>query len=259
MIPDDTPDITGKHIAVWFSCGAASAVAAKLTLSKYGNSNKISIINNPIKEEHHDNQRFLLDVQDWLGQEILISTRSKYPSQSCEEVWSDRRFMSGPLGAPCTQELKKKARQEWENINLPDYTVLGFTSEETSRADRFRLTERDTLLTPLIESGLNKEDCFLILQQAGIALPEIYGLGYPNANCIGCVKATSATYWSLVRDTFPEVFESRSIQSRQIGAKLVRYKGKRMFLDELPNGAKGRSLKNYNFECGIFCEEKEDL
>lgn len=27
--------IEGKHIAVWFSCGAASAVAAKITLEKY--------------------------------------------------------------------------------------------------------------------------------------------------------------------------------------------------------------------------------
>jgi hypothetical protein len=111
--------ITGKHIAVWFSCGAASAVAAKLTLSRYGKTNKVSIINNPIKEEHSDNQRFLVDVEKWLGQKIEVAVRSKYPDQSCEEVWADRRFMSGPLGAPCTQELKKKARQEWENLNFP--------------------------------------------------------------------------------------------------------------------------------------------
>jgi len=255
----DDEVITGKHIAVWFSCGAASAVAAKLTLLRYGKTNKVSVINNPIKEEHSDNQRFLVDVEKWLGQKIEVAVRSKYPDQSCEEVWADRRFMSGPLGAPCTQELKKKARQEWENLNFPDYTVLGFTSEETGRADRFRLTERDTLLTPLIEAKLTKEDCFRVIQEAGIDLPEIYKLGYPNANCIGCVKAGSATYWNLVRDTFPDVFESRSVQSRQIGSKLVYYKGKRIFLDELPEDAKGRSLKNYNFECGIFCEEKEKL
>lgn len=54
--------IEGKHVAVWFSCGAASAVAAKLTLDKYGSTNRVSIINNPIQEEHEDNQRFLSDV-----------------------------------------------------------------------------------------------------------------------------------------------------------------------------------------------------
>lgn len=247
--------ISGKHIAVWFSCGAASAVAAKLTVLKYGDTNKVSIINNPIKEEHEDNQRFLKDVEKWIGVDITFAVRSKYPDQSCEEVWSDRKFMSGPMGAPCTLELKKKARQEWEAINKPDYTVLGFTAEETKRAERFKLTERDTLLTPLIDGNFTKEDCFSIIQSAGIELPAIYKMGYPNANCIGCVKAGSVTYWNLVKETFPDVFEKRAKQSREIGSKLVYYKGERIFLDEIPEGATGRSLKNYNFECGLFCEE----
>lgn len=245
-----------KHIAVWFSCGAASAVAAKLALNKYGEANKISIVNNPIKEEHEDNQRFLRDVEQWLGHEITFATRSKYPEQSCQDVWDDRKYMSGVAGAPCTMELKKISRQEWEHVHKPDYTVLGFTAEETKRADRFRLTERDTLLTPLIDEGYNKQDCFNVLVEAGIDLPYIYKLGFPNANCIGCVKATSPTYWNLVRKEFPEVFDQRANTSRRIGCKLTYYKGKRMYLDELPVDAKGRKLKDYDFECGIFCEEK---
>ena len=55
-----------KHIAVWFSCGAASAVAAKKTLELYPDA-KVSILNNPIKEEDDDNRRFLRDVETWLG------------------------------------------------------------------------------------------------------------------------------------------------------------------------------------------------
>lgn len=54
-------------IAVWFSCGAANAVAAKKTIEKYGKKQEVRIINNPIKEEHPDNQRFLKDVEKWLG------------------------------------------------------------------------------------------------------------------------------------------------------------------------------------------------
>lgn len=133
--------MNNQTIAVWFSCGAASAVAAKLTLDLYGKDNLVKIVNNPIREEHEDNQRFLKDVENWLDHPIEFAVRSKYPNQSCEEVWEDRRFMSGPMGAPCTLELKKKARQEWEVSNKPDYTVLGFTAEEVKRADRFRLTE----------------------------------------------------------------------------------------------------------------------
>jgi hypothetical protein len=52
----------GETIVVWFSCGAASAVAAKKTIELYGETNIIRIVNNPIKEEHEDNQRFLKDV-----------------------------------------------------------------------------------------------------------------------------------------------------------------------------------------------------
>jgi len=245
-----------KHIAVWFSCGAASAVAAKLTLEKYGKDNKVSVVNNPIKEEHSDNQRFLKDVEEWLDHPIQSAVNPKFEDYSCETVWKQRRFMCGPTGAPCTQELKKRARQAWESVFLPDYTVLGFTAEEKHRAERFRLTERETLLTPLIDDGLTKQDCFNIVSAAGIDLPEIYKLGFPNANCIGCVKASSSTYWNLVRKAFPNVFEERASLSREIGAKLAWYKGKRIYLDELPENAKGRSLKNYDFECGIFCEEK---
>ena len=35
-------------IVVWFSCGAASAVAAKLAVEKYGHQN-VTIVNTPIK------------------------------------------------------------------------------------------------------------------------------------------------------------------------------------------------------------------
>lgn len=37
--------------------------------------------------------------------------------------------------------------------------------------------------------------------------------------------------------------------------KLVRYSGKRIFLEELDPTAKGNRMKNLDFECGIFCEE----
>lgn len=60
-----------ETIAVWFSCGAASVVAAKLTIEKYRNSHNVIIINNPIKEEDEDNRRFLNDVSKWIGQSIL--------------------------------------------------------------------------------------------------------------------------------------------------------------------------------------------
>lgn len=241
-------------IVVWFSSGAASAVAAKKTIEIYGDQHNIRIVNNPVKEEHEDNKRFLKDVENWIGKEIEFATNTKYPSCSCVDVWEDRNFMSSPQGAPCTSELKMMARKKFEKRNNVDAHVLGFTFEEKDRHDNFVNRQKRIVLPVLIDSHITKPECFVILANAGIELPEIYKKGFPNANCIGCVKATSPTYWNLVRKEFPEVFEDRAEQSREIGAKLCKYKGSRIYLDELPEDAKGRDLKDMYFECGIFCK-----
>lgn len=246
-------------IAVWFSCGAASAVAAKKTIEKYGSVHTVRVLNNPVIEEDEDNRRFLKDIEKWIGIEIESVVSARYPDQSAVSVWDKRKFMSGPMGAPCTLELKKYARQDWEKNNSCDWHVLGFTLDEKKRHDRFVLTERSNVIPVLIDERITKARCFSILESAGIKLPRIYSMGYPNANCIGCVKATSATYWSHVKQMHPDVFAARAEQSRRIGARLVRHQGKRLFLDELPDGAKGRSMKTMDFECGIFCEEKQNV
>ncbi len=100
--------MTKPVIVVWFSCGAASAVAAKKTIEFYGSTHSIRIVNNPIKEEDADNLRFLKDVEGWLGYSIEFATHPKYPDSSCVDVWEDKQFMSSPYGAPCTSILKKK-------------------------------------------------------------------------------------------------------------------------------------------------------
>ena len=240
-------------IAVWFSCGAASAAALKLTVDKYGVDN-VYAVNNPVIEEHHDNKRFAEDVANWVGIDIQYAINSKYPLASVVDVFDRRKGMAFPHGAPCTVELKKRARQEWEQSNPVDWHVLGFTVDERNRHDRFVMTERDNVLPILIDANMTKNDCADLIRAAGVKLPEIYGRGFPNANCIGCVKATSPTYWNLVRQEFPEVFDQRAEQSRRLGAKLVRVKNERIFLDELDPKVKGRPLKTMP-DCGLFCEE----
>lgn len=185
----------GEFIAVWFSCGAASAVAAKKTIEKYGDRCTVTVINNPVKEEDEDNRRFLGDVEKWLGQPIVQAINPKYPSCSIVDVWNKRKYIGGIAGAPCTFELKKRARQIWEQENKVDWHVLGFTYDEQKRAERFRKGERENLLAILVDEKIRKDDCFRILFASDIEPPRIYKQGYPNANCIGCCKATSPTYW----------------------------------------------------------------
>lgn len=242
----------GDVIAVWFSCGAASAVALLMTKRLYPQC-KIIALNNPVAEEGEDNRRFLRDVESWLGLAVEEVIHPDYPSCSAVEVWERNSFMSGPKGAPCTRLLKIAARLKWQEHNKTDWIVMGFTAEEEER--HHDMVERGVanLLPVLIEAGITKGDCYRIISEAGIQLPEAYLLGYPNANCRGCVKATSPTYWNHVRKVDPEVFSARAEQSRRIGAKLVRVGGVRIFLDELDPSAQGRPMKDMDFECGIFC------
>lgn len=245
----------GDKIDVWFSCGAASAVALQQTLERYGDFCEIRVLNNPIAEEDEDNVRFLHDVESWLGVTVISVRNPEFPSNSAVDVWEKRKFMAGIGGAPCTMKLKREARQLWEADNPADWLVLGFTADEQKRHDNFVWTERGNVLPVLIEAGITKDDCYQIVTDAGLILPRMYLWGYPNANCPGCVKATSPTYWNHVRVIHPEVFAARAEQSRRLGVKLVRHKGKRIFLDELPPDAKGQPLKGMKMpECGLFCE-----
>lgn len=243
------------RIVVWFSNGAASAVAWREAVRRYGDICEVVAVNNPVSEEDPDNKRFAKDVAEWIGSEIVFWSNPKFPHGSAVKVWDQVKAMSFVKGAPCTDRLKKAARQDYESKHRVDWHVFGFTADEQSRHDRFVLTERDNVLPVLIDAGITKDDCYRIIQEAGLTLPLVYSLGYPNANCIGCVKATSPTYWNHVRKVHPEVFEERSEQSRRLGARLARYKGQRIFLDELPVDAKGRVMKTMQVECGIFCEE----
>jgi hypothetical protein len=249
------PVDASKTIAVWFSCGVASAVTALKTLEKYSGQYNVRIVNNPVIEEDEDNLRFKADIEKLLGVKIETAINKDYPSCSAVDVWEHQRFMSSPYGAPCTDLLKKEARRQWEQANNPMHHVLGFTADEKKRHERFVQSERE-ILPVLINENLTKQDCFEIIAREGIGRPRIYELGHPNANCIGCVKSKSPTYWNLVRRTHPNVFAHRMEQSRSIGARLVEVKGVRIFLDELDPNAKGRPIKSMDFECGIFCEER---
>lgn len=246
----------GDVIVVWFSNGAASAIAWQETLRRYGDRCDVRAVNNPVVEEDPDNLRFGAAVSEWLGRPLIEHVNPQWPTASAEDVWRKERAMNFVFGAPCTRAVKKGARQDYERHNRVDWHVLGFTADEKCRYDRFVLTERSNVLPVLIEAGLTKQDCMDRLVAAGVAPPRVYAEGYPNANCIGCVKSQSPTYWNLVRRTRPDVFEARAKLSRELGVRLVKHKGERIFLDDLPADAKGRDLKTMTIECGIFCEER---
>lgn len=210
----------------WFSCGAASAIATKL-------SNPDVVAYCETGSEDADNKRFMADCITWFGKQITILKNPEF--NSTWDVWEKRKYLAGISGAPCTGELKVKPRLEFQ---LPgDIHVFGYTadSHDMQRAETLRENWPNLIIeTPLIERGITKAACLAMLQTMGIKEPRTYAMGFPNANCLPCVKATSAAYWALVRIHFRSEFDRMVQLSRSLDVRLARLNGERVFIDEIP-------------------------
>lgn len=237
---------------MWYSDGAASAVAAKLAREKYGDR-CIVVKCDTTADEHPDNVRFRRDVEAWVGCEVQLIRSPDYAG--IDDVFERTRYMAGIAGARCTTELKKLPRLAFQRDD--DIHVFGYTLDEQKRMTDFEANNPElTCEWILRDRWVRKVDCYRMLREAGIKVPLLYGLGFEHNNCLGCVKATSPAYWNRVRREFPEVFDRRARQSREIGAKLTRiYEAgveRRLFLDELdPNH--GNDEPDGDIECGPFC------
>lgn len=235
----------------WFSAGAASAVATMLDIVAYG-KDAGPVVTCDSGSEDDDNHRFAADCSQWFGVEILNIKSEKY--SSTYDVWRRRSYMSGINGAVCTGELKVVPRL---NFQLPsDINIFGYTADlsDVSRAKNLRREYNDLhVATPLIERGLTKQNCLAIIQNAGIELPRTYAMGFANANCLksGCCKATSPDYWSLYRLHFPENFAQTAALSRELGCRLSRIKGERIFIDEIP--ADWPTTEPISPACDLLC------
>lgn len=230
---------------LWFSCGAASAVACRIALEKYPDAR---IIYQHIGSAHPDNARFLADCEKWYGRKIEVIQSDFYSDHF--HVIKATRFINGPKGARCTTELKKKLRKYFELQN-PKITaqVFGFTAEETKRANK---PEMKGFSFPLIEKGIYKKECYQILNAKNIELPAMYRLGFNNNNCIGCVKGGMG-YWNKIRVNFPDSFEKMARLEREIRHSCL----KECFLDELdPNRGEHDEPE---ISCDLFCYAEKEL
>ncbi len=235
----------------WFSCGAPSAVTAKICLRDYAQNHEVLIVNCDTRSsEHGDNYRFSDECEQWFGVPIIYLKSQKYGS--VDEVFNKTRYMAGVAGARCTTELKKLPRLAFARPD--DIHCFGYTSGEKDRASDFESNNPDMHLKwVLIERGFTKADCILELLKANIEIPAMYRLGFDNNNCPGCVKASSPWYWDMVRTHFPATFTLRCQQSRAIGCRLVEIRHhERIFLDELPAGPFHKN-KREDLSCGPGC------
>jgi 3'-phosphoadenosine 5'-phosphosulfate sulfotransferase (PAPS reductase)/FAD synthetase len=245
-----------KRVVSWFSCGITSAVASKLTIEKYAGIYPVVIAYCDTSSEHPDNKRFLGDCEKWFGQPITILHSKLY-----EDVWDvfqKTNWLNGIEGARCSTEMKKKVRQDFEDVEF-DLQVFGFFSKEVKRAEKFQKNNPEVRVEfPLIERNMSKKDCLLLVQSAGIEVPAMYQQGYKNNNCIGCVKGAKG-YWNKIRRDFPEIFERMAKEERRLGHALNITQNPdgsyyHIFLDELPEDM-GNYKSDLPIQCGLFCGE----
>jgi len=239
---------------IWWSAGITSAVARKIALEKYPNSR---IYYTETGASHPDNERFKKDCEKWYGKRIR-TFKNKKGYKSPIDVIKKTGYVNGPDGARCTLELKKEVRfmiEDWykpslfNNISI-DRQIFGyeFEKKQINRAIRFLEQYPDAHAEfPLIEKGLNKNQCAAILLNNEIALPTMYLLGYGNNNCIGCVKGGMG-YWNKIRIDFPNEFNDMAKAERVAGHSCI----KGTFLDEL-EPTRGRETNIVTPECDHFC------
>ena len=240
------------HAICQFSCGAASAVATKIFLSKNQGINT-RIIYCDTGSEDKDNLRFLSDCEKWFGKKVEI-LKGKYVDTW--DVWINKKYISGVNGAPCTRALKIDPQFDFRNENY--IHVFGYTSDgnDIKRANAIRENwPKLKVETPLIDHGINKAACLSMIDNAGIPIPRVYSMGFHNANCIPCCKAQSPGYWALVRKEFPAEFLRMAELSRRLGARLARLNGCRVFVDEIPIGFP--TTEPITPECDFLCHIAE--
>lgn len=244
-----------KRLLCWFSCGATSAVAAKLAMKAYPNL-PVVIAYCDTGSEHESNYKFIDQCSKWYGKKIEVLKNPKFGN--VWDVFEKTKYLAGIRGARCTTEMKKMVRRDFEDLT-GDLQVFGFDGTELKRARNFiERNEEVRVYFPLIEQKVSKQNCIDLLKENDIEIPHMYKLGYKNNNCIGCVKG-GAGYWNKIRDDFPDVFNRMSKLERKlnvaINKKYVDGKRIRVFLDELDPKAGRYESELEIMKCGLICGE----
>ena len=160
-------------------------------------------------------------------------------------------------GAPCSKALKSDILSPYHRPG--DLIVLGYTADkrDAARLDRYiDANSDDKVWAPLVEAGMTKDACFAMVAKAGIELPRMYRLGYPNANCPKYPKGGEG-YWNHIRITHPENFEEMAKIQDMLGPGSYFFRNRktqeRISLRMLDPDA-GRFEPITLPDCGAVCE-----
>jgi 3'-phosphoadenosine 5'-phosphosulfate sulfotransferase (PAPS reductase)/FAD synthetase len=195
-----------KHI-VFYSGGIASYCTAKRVVKQHGAKNTVLLFTDT-KYEHEDLYRFLHESAKKLGVDVTIIADGRTPW----EVFKDERFLGNSRVDPCSRILKRDLAKQWVKSNFPDpascMLYLGLASDERHRLDRSRRNWNPYQVESTIVDlpAFTKNDMRMEVELDGLAIPELYDLGFPHNNCGGfCIKAGQAHFKHLLK-VLPEKY-----------------------------------------------------
>lgn len=235
----------------WFSAGISSFIGGYLA------DDVDEWIYIDIADQHEDSKRFIYDCEKAIGKKIQVLKSNQYACvEDCVRAFGGFRNPYNGF-APCTNWLKKRIRKQWENEHH-EYELVyvwGFDLKERARAERTASENPQAEHEfPLIDKNLSKEGVHgLFKRMFSFPRPKMYEMGYPNNNCVGCIKGGFG-YWNRIRVDFPEVFQQRAALERAVGHSILKdYKGSPVYLDEL-DPCRGNMDTEIFPECNIMCQ-----
>lgn len=235
-----------KLTVCWLSGGVSSFISAYLVKEQLD-----ELIYIDIEDQHEDTLRFVKECANKIGVPLTIL---KSPYGSVENVINQFQYINGPAGAKCTEVLKRRERAKWEEAHKDKQLVYvwGYDYNEERRIERIQesLPHAEHIF-PLRDKGIDKDQAHGMLKMLNIKRPKLYDMGYPNNNCVGCVKG-SLGYWNKIRQDFPEVFKRRAELERRWNRSCILVKGEKVFLDELEQH-RGLELEPIKTFCGMSC------
>jgi hypothetical protein len=148
--------------------------------------------------EDADLYRFLDDIEKAIDRPLVRLRDGRDPW----DVFVKERYIGNSRIAPCSAVLKTRPVRRWIKEHRPQSTLLlGMYLDEGHRLETAArnwapVPVRSLLIDRKIGPGRARE----IVESRGIAIPRLYGLGFPHNNCGGmCVRAGQGQFATLLK------------------------------------------------------------
>ena len=132
------------------------------------------------------------------------------------------RVGKAPGGRKCTRDYKIRVVRKWQRQNgssrdTPAITGLGISTDEIQRVRKSTQYDDQILEYPLIDLNMSREDCFKVIERAGLPTP-------PRSACFFCPFHSKGA-WIDLKENRPALF-AKAAELEQVILKRCEIHGK---------------------------------